>query len=156
MKTIQVLDIFDSYKSLINSGKVMERGKLVAVPIKAPKENAPLKISPLFGEVKFFAFYDKDSKNVTTLKNPVERGGMVVRFLLSLGIEDLIVLHMGQGAYNVAISNGMRVYFAEDDKISFDELIRKYESNELTLVTPDKFELLTRFSCGNHKHHHHG
>jgi Dinitrogenase iron-molybdenum cofactor. len=79
---------------------------------------------------------------------------MVIRFLLSLGVRELIVLHMGQGAYNLAIANGMKVYFAEDDKISFDELLRKYESNELTLVTPYKFELLTRFSCGDYRHDH--
>jgi hypothetical protein len=31
----------------------------VAIPIKAPKENQPIMISPLFGKVKFFALYDK-------------------------------------------------------------------------------------------------
>ncbi|GAB6078798.1 NifB/NifX family molybdenum-iron cluster-binding protein [Hydrogenobaculum acidophilum] len=149
MKALQVLETYDlpeDFESYENH---------VAIPIKAPKEKAPLRISPLFGEVKFFAFYDKSSKTVKTLRNPVERGGMVVRFLLSIGVRELIVLHMGQGAYNLAVSNGMKVYFAEDDKISFDELLRKYESNELTLITPDKFELLTRFSCGDHHHHHH-
>ncbi len=120
-----------------------------AIPIKAPKENTSLKISPLFGEVKFFAFYDRSSKTIETFRNPVERGGMVVNMLLKLGVRDLIVLHMGQGAYMKAISNDMKVYFAEDDKISFDELLRKYDSNELTPIIPDKFELLTRFSCHN-------
>lgn len=123
----------------------------IAVPIKAPKENMPIKISPLFGEVKFFGFYDKNSKQIEIYKNPVERGGMVVRLLLALGIKDLIVLHMGIGAYNLAISNGMRVYFAQDDKQTFQDLIKKYESNELELITSDKFELLTIYSCHSHK-----
>jgi len=145
LKTVERFTLPEGFESYENH---------VAIPIKAPKENSSIKISPLFGEVKFFAFYDKNSKTIKTPRNPVERGGMVIRFLLSLGVIELIVLHMGQGAYNLAIANGMKVYFAEDDKISFDELLRKYEFNELTLVTPDKFELLTRFSCSNHHHHH--
>jgi|ECHnycMinimDraft_1075156.scaffolds.fasta_scaffold11662_1 predicted Fe-Mo cluster-binding NifX family protein len=145
LKTVERFTLPEGFESYENH---------VAIPIKAPKENSPIKISPLFGEVKFFAFYDKNSKTIKTLRNPVERGGMVIRFLLSLGVRELIVLHMGQGAYNLAIANGMKVYFAEDDKISFDELLRKYESNELTLVTPYKFELLTRFSCGDYRHDH--
>ncbi|MFP3253497.1 MAG: NifB/NifX family molybdenum-iron cluster-binding protein [Hydrogenobaculum sp.] len=135
LKTVERFTLPEGFESYENH---------VAIPIKAPKENSPIKISPLFGEVKFFAFHDKNSKTTKTLRNPVERGGMVIRFLLSLGVRELIFLRMGQGAYNLAISNGMKVYFAEDDKISFDELLRKYESNELILVTPDKFELLTR------------
>ena len=135
LKTVERFTLPEGFESYENH---------VAIPIKAPKENSPIKISPLFGEVKFFAFHDKNLKTIKTLRNPVERGGMVIRFLLSLGVRELIALHMGQGAYNLAIANGMKVYFAEDDKISFDELLRKYESNELTLVTPDKFELLTR------------
>ncbi len=127
----------------------------IAIPIKAPKENVAIKISPLFGEVKFFGFYDKSSKHIDIYRNPVEKGGPVIRMLLHFGIKDLIVLHMGFGAYNLAISNGMNVYFAEDDKKTLDDVVKLYENNELELVTPDKFELLTKYSCHSHDHSHH-
>jgi Uncharacterized conserved protein len=127
----------------------------VAIPIKAPRENQPIKISPAFGKVKFFALYDRNSKKIEIVENPADNGGGVVRFLNSLGIKELITLHMGKGAYNIALACGMKIYFAKDDKKTLDEVIAKFESNQLPIITEENFELLSQFGCGGHDHHHH-
>jgi len=144
-----VLDLNQNEK---NQGKY---NGYVAIPIKAPRENQPFKISPAFGKVKFFALYDKNSKKIEIVENPADRGGEVVRFLNSLGIKELITLHMGKGAYNIALASGMKIYFAKDDKQTLDEVIVKFESNQLPIITEENFELLSQFGCSSHEHHHH-
>jgi len=135
-----------------NQGKYND---YVAIPIKAPREKQPIKISPAFGKVKFFALYDKNSKKVEIVENPADRGGEVVRFLNNLGIKELITLHMGKGAYNIALACEMKIYFAKDDKQTLDEVIAKFESNQLLLITQENFKLLSQFDCGSHEHHDH-
>jgi predicted Fe-Mo cluster-binding NifX family protein len=127
----------------------------VAIPIKDPKENQPIMISPLFGKVKFFALYDKKLKKIEIAKNSLNRGGAITRFLNILGIKEIITLHMGEGAYKMAVSSGMKVYFAQEDKQTLEEVISKFESNQLPLITEENFELLNQFGCGNHHHHEH-
>ena len=114
---------------LNESSKIVNQGKYinhVAIPIKAPRETQAVKISTSFGKVKFFALYDKRSKEMEIIENPVDKGGLVVRFLNTLGVGEVITLHMGKGAYNMAVSVGMKVYFAIDDKQTLDEVLSKY------------------------------
>jgi predicted Fe-Mo cluster-binding NifX family protein len=44
---------------------------------------------------------------------------------------------MGKGAYNIALACGMKIYFAKDDEQTLDEVIAKFESNQLPLITEE-------------------
>jgi len=127
----------------------------IAIPIKVPKEGEPLKIVPVFGKVKYFAIYKKNSKKIDTVKNSANNGRDVIMFLKGLNVKEIITLHMGWGAYVHASNQEMKVYFAGEEKQTVESLIAKLEANELVLINDQNFDILSKFSHGEHHHHAH-
>jgi len=103
----------------------------IAIPIKANKENSA--VAPLFGKAKWFAFVE-DGK-ISIEKNEAQGGANVVAWLLQSGVSELIIQNMSNPPYQMIKDNGqITVFYAGDQRIELDELLKKYEAEELVII----------------------
>ncbi len=103
----------------------------IAIPIKTNKENSA--VAPLFGKAKWFAFV-QDGK-ISIEKNESQGGANVVEWLLRCGVSSLIIQKMSNPPYQMVKKDGrITVFYAGDERIELDALIKKYEDEVLTIV----------------------
>ncbi|OQX73412.1 MAG: hypothetical protein B6D59_05825 [Campylobacteraceae bacterium 4484_4] len=108
------------------------RGKMkIAVPVKTNRENPA--VAPLFGKAKWFAFVE-DGK-ITIEENKASGGVRVVDWLLESGVDVLIIQHMGDSPYQILKEyDDVTIFYAGKERITLDEVLKKYEAEELTIV----------------------
>jgi predicted Fe-Mo cluster-binding NifX family protein len=103
----------------------------IAIPIKTNKENST--VAPLFGKAKWFAFVEDGKINIE--KNESQGGANVVEWLLRYGVSSLIIQKMSNPPYQIITKDErITIFYAGDERIELNELIKKYESDELTIV----------------------
>ncbi len=103
----------------------------IAIPVKTNKENPA--VAPLFGKAKWFALVENGE--VSILPNSAEGGRGVVEWLFQLGIKSLIIQNMSNSPYQMLKEDGeITLFYAGDKRIELDEVIKKYESDNLTIV----------------------
>jgi len=103
----------------------------IAVPVKTNRENPA--VAPLFGKAKWFAFVE-DGK-ITIEENKASGGVRVVDWLLESGVDVLIIQHMGDSPYQILKEyDDVTIFYAGKERITLDEVLKKYEAEELTIV----------------------
>ncbi len=103
----------------------------IAIPVKTDKENAA--VAPLFGKAKWFAFVE-DGK-ISIEKNEAQDGANVVEWLLRCGVNSLIIQKMSNPPYQMVKKDGrITIFYTGDERIELQELIKKYETDALTIV----------------------
>ena len=103
----------------------------IAIPLKTNKEDSS--ITPVFGKAKWFAFVE-DGK-ITINKNEASNGAGVIEWLLKSNITSIIIKNMSKPPYQMAKKSGqINIYYAGGENIGLQELIKKYEAEELVIV----------------------
>lgn len=110
---------------------------MVALPIVNSKKAS--NISPLFGKAKYFALYE--GNKIEVVKNEVLNGKRIIQWLKDLGVDQLIVNHLGKRPFEMILSSGMKAYFCEKKTASNDAVL-KFLNGELQEITKENFEEL--------------
>lgn len=122
---------------------------MIAIPVKMNRANSA--VSTLFGKAKYFAFIENGK--IEILKNELSGGRAVVNWLNSKGVKVLITSHLGKNPFYSLLQYKIDVYFAEDERIIIDEVLNKFEQNELELINLENFDNLfkedSHSSCSN-------
>jgi predicted Fe-Mo cluster-binding NifX family protein len=128
---------------------------MIAIPLKMEKESSA--VSPLFGKAKYFAIVDKGE--VKILKNLCHGGNQVAMWLHSLGVEKLILSHMGANPFEKLTSFGIEIYFAGEERIVLKDVLLAYADGDLVMVSKENFDTIFPphdHSHGEGHHHNHG
>jgi len=103
----------------------------IAIPVKTDKENPA--VAPIFGKAKWFAF--TENGKISIEKNEERSGVGVIEWLLRQGVTSLIIKKMSNPPYQMVKKDGrITVFYAGDERIELDELIKKYEADALTII----------------------
>ncbi|MDY0327898.1 MAG: NifB/NifX family molybdenum-iron cluster-binding protein [Arcobacteraceae bacterium] len=113
---------------------------MIAIPIKTNKENSA--VSPLFGKAKYFAISDKGA--IKIVKNTYQGGRAVVQWLQSLGVQKVIVSHIGHNPFGMLQISNIKVYFAGEERIEFKEILLKYSDGDLILLNEFNFDIFMK------------
>lgn len=109
----------------------------IAIPVKMNKENAP--IAPLFGKAKWFAIVADGQ--VVIVENPAKGGQAVIEWLAHIQVDTIILQEMGKSPYAKVQSYGnITLYHSGYDRILLNELLAKFEDNDLTLLDEKEME----------------
>ncbi len=120
----------------------------IAIPVKTNKENPA--VAPLFGKAKWFAFIE-DGK-VSIEKNEAQGGADVVTWLLRWGVSSLIIQNMSNPPYQMIKNGGqITVFYAGKERIEIDELIKKYDADELVIVDDSNADEIIKSHRRQHK-----
>jgi predicted Fe-Mo cluster-binding NifX family protein len=119
---------------------------MIAIPVKTNKENAA--VSTLFGKAKYFAFIENNK--IEILKNEQMGGRAVANWLKSKNVDTLITSHMGEKPFETLLNNGLKVYFAGDERIELKEVMIKYADGELSLLNNENFQILIKEDDEHH------
>lgn len=130
---------------------------MIAIPIKSNKENSA--VTTLFGKAKWFALVNDDNE-MKIIKNENESGRHVVEYLVQQGVKNLVFSHMGGNPFMLLQRNGISCFHSGFDRITLDEVIKKFRNNELIQVDgnnmADFVEQGRMHNKGNnHDHHDH-
>lgn len=103
----------------------------IAIPVKTDKGNPA--VAPIFGKAKWFAFVENGKISIE--KNEEGSGVGVIEWLLRQGVTSLIIKKMSNTPYQMVKKDGrITVFYAGDERIELDELIKKYEADVLTII----------------------
>ena len=119
---------------------------MIAIPVKTNKENAA--VSTLFGKAKYFAFIENNK--IEILKNEQMGGKAVANWLKSKNVDTLITSHMGEKPFETLLNNGLKVYFAGDERIELKDVMIKYADGELSLLNNENFQILIKEDDEHH------
>jgi len=104
---------------------------MIAIPLKTNKENSA--VAPLFGKAKWFAFVENG--NITIEKNEEQGGSGVVKWLLSKGVQTLIMQKMSQPPYEMIKEQGsITILYVGSDRIELAEILKRYAANALVIL----------------------
>ncbi|MGM0623358.1 MAG: NifB/NifX family molybdenum-iron cluster-binding protein [Campylobacterota bacterium] len=117
---------------------------MIALPIA--KKTKTSNISPLFGKAKQFAIF-KDS-SIEVVPNELQNGKQIVSWLKELGVDTVILKHLGKRPFMMLHDCGIDVYFC-DEKLAANEAVLKMLENRLIKVTPQNYDGLL-----GHEHSH--
>ena len=113
----------------------------VAIPVKSDQEN-PI-VSPLFGKAKWFAFVEEGKISIE--RNEYKSGMRVVDWLFEKEIDALIVEHMGEKPYiYLKEVSEIPIFFAGEERISVEEVMRKFDDETLTIIDDTNADRLIR------------
>ena len=113
---------------------------MIAIPVKTNKENTA--VSTLFGKAKYFAFIENNK--IKILKNEQMGGRAVANWLKSKNVDTLITSHMGEKPFETLLNNGLKVYFAADERIELKDVMIKYADGELQILNNQNFHILLK------------
>ena len=111
---------------------------MIAMAVKTNNINSA--ISPLFGKAKYFAIIN-ENKDIEFISNNLDSGIKVVELLLSKGVKTLLISHMGEKPFSIAISRNVNIYFVGKDRITIDEALNKLKNGEFPLAKEIDSEL---------------
>ena len=113
---------------------------MIAIPVKTNKENAA--VSTLFGKAKYFAFIENNK--IKILKNEQMGGKAVANWLKNKNVDVLITSHLGEKPLSTLLNNGLKVYFAGDERIELKDVMIKYADGELQILNNQNFHILLK------------
>lgn len=113
---------------------------MIAIPVKTNKENTA--VSTLFGKAKYFAFIENNK--IKILKNEQMGGKAVANWLKNKNVDTLITSHMGEKPFETLLNNGLKVYFAADERIELKDVMIKYADGELQILNNQNFHILLK------------
>ncbi len=128
----------------------------IAIPIKMNKANSA--IAPLFGKAKWFAIVEDGQ--IIIEPNQAEGGRAVIEWFNTMKIDTIIMQEMGEGPYEMIRQLGtMKVYHSGFERITLDEVLQKFEANELPLLDEQGMAKIIEHQELKHSHdndHEHG
>lgn len=113
---------------------------MIAIPVKTNKENTA--VATLFGKAKYFAFIENNK--IEILKNKQMSGKAVANWLKSKNVDVLISSHLGEKPLSTLLNNGLKVYFAGDERIELKDVMIKYADGELQILNNQNFHILLK------------
>ena len=113
---------------------------MIAIPVKTNKENTA--VSTLFGKAKYFAFIENNK--IKILKNEQMGGKAVANWLKNKNVDVLITSHLGEKPLSTLLNNGLKVYFAGDERIELKDVMIKYADGELQILNNQNFHILLK------------
>ena len=107
----------------------------IVIPVSEKNELA--KMAKRFGRATYYLIYDDQNDDVEIVENPAAnvRGGagiQAVEFLISKGVEAVIVPEVGPNADRILRSSNIDIFHGLD--LSSKELIEKWKKNELRII----------------------
>jgi predicted Fe-Mo cluster-binding NifX family protein len=121
---------------------------MVAMPVKSRSEDSA--ISPVFGKVKYFAVVD-ESGNISFVENIEKSGARAIQLLLENGAKTLLMSHMGENPFQMAVRSGIEIFFVGKERITIKEAVEKLKNGEFQKAT----EIDKNIFIGHHGSHHH-
>lgn len=124
---------------------------MIAIPVKTNKDNPA--IAPLFGKAKWFAFIDGEKMIIE--KNLCDGGKEVVQWLISKGVDKLIIQEMGINPYEKVKESGkIKIYHCGFERITTTEAIEKFNNNGLKILDEDAMRDIITHHESRHAHSH--
>jgi predicted Fe-Mo cluster-binding NifX family protein len=127
----------------------------IAIPVKTNKENPA--VAPLFGKAKYFAIVEGTTKII--IKNEQSGGGAVIKWLNNINIDAILLEQMGQNPYNIVKELDMNLYHTGFKRILLDDIIKKFNNDELVELDDTNIEDIINYHEKNHpphdENHHH-
>ena len=124
----------------------------IAIPVKLNKENPP--VAPLFGKAKWFAFIDNGKIEIKA--NPAQGGKAVIQWFLDEKVDTIIMQEMGTSPYQMIQSyGGIKIYHSGRDRILLQDLLEKFNNNDLELLDDIKMQEVIALHKPKHPHTHH-
>ena len=118
---------------------------IVALP--SIKTSRGTYLSPHFGKARLFTLAEVSNGSyriINVVENPFSshehgRGEAVIDFLVSQGVEAVVSLGMGPGAFEKLRSRGVKIYYVEPAQpgqlVSVEEALKLFTQNKLTEAT---------------------
>lgn len=127
---------------------------LILIGSDGDKLNSP--IARRFGHADYFILYNTDTKSFEAFENIDEgHNHENLQQFLKRGVEAFIVGNIGPHAFSLVNAPKSKVYLAR--KMSVQEVIEKFEKNELQLLTePTAKKSIGHGKNDDHHHHHKG
>ena len=124
----------------------------IAIPVKMNKENSA--VAPLFGKAKWFAIVEEGK--ITIEQNQANGGRAVIEWFNSMNIDTIIMQEMGEGPYEMIRQLGkMKIYHCGFERILLQEVLQKFEANELALLDDAGMAKIIEHHEIKHAHDHH-
>ncbi|MFT7824078.1 MAG: NifB/NifX family molybdenum-iron cluster-binding protein [Sulfurimonas sp.] len=119
----------------------------IAIPVKMNRENPP--VAPLFGKAKWFALIENGKTEIKA--NPAKGGQAVIEWFADEKVDTIIMQEMGISPYQMIQSHGgMKIYHSGFERILLDEVLQKFESNELEVLDDAKMQEIIASHEGKH------
>jgi len=124
----------------------------IAIPVKTNRENPA--VAPLFGKAKWFALVEDGKINIE--KSGASGGVAVIEWLSQLGVDTIIIQEMGVSPYEATKAHGgMRVVHSGFERITLDEVLTKFDNNELQVLDDDSMAKIIKHHNGSHSRRDH-
>jgi len=119
------------HKSFSNKGELM-----IAIPIDNASIDA--KSSKLFGNVKYFALWDRQEKKFTFITNKEAGNGIKTAQLLSKwDVTQVVYSFMGDGPFGSLLKDKIDVYYIGGEPMELTEILKGLEKGSFIHVTSE-------------------
>jgi predicted Fe-Mo cluster-binding NifX family protein len=123
----------------------------LAIPVKLNKENPP--VAPLFGKAKWFAIVDDGE--ISIIPNEQSGGRAVIELLYDMKVDALLIQEMGLSPYEKVKEYGtMAIYHTGFERILLDDVLKKFENNELELLDDTNIDKIIKHHEKRHPRNH--
>lgn len=123
----------------------------IAIPVKTNRENPA--VAPLFGKAKWFAFVEEGKATIE--KSNASGGQAVIEWFSQAGVDTIIFQEMGVSPYEmVKAHGGIKLFHAGSERIILDEVLTKFDNNELPELDDEGMAKIIKHHEGSHSHGH--
>lgn len=128
----------------------------IAIPVKTNRENPA--VAPLFSKAKWFAFVEEGKATIE--KSNASGGQAVIEWFSQAGVDTIIFQEMGVSPYEmVKAHGGIKLFHAGSERIILDEVLTKFDNNELPELDDEGMAKIIKHHEGSHsqghgRHHH--
>lgn len=113
---------------------------MIAIPVES--DTSETMSSKLFGNAKFFALVEPETKRYRIVPNSgCGNGIQTAAFLLEQGASSALYGFLGDGPFHVMIRGGMEVYWLGKETMPLHAAIQTALSESLVRVTPENAAL---------------
>jgi len=120
---------------------------MIAMPVKSNKPDSA--ISPVFGKVKYFAIVDEVG-NIQFVENREKSGMKAVQLLIENGVKTLLMSHIGERPFQLAINSGIEVFYVGKERITISEAVEKWKNGEFQNAKEVDISLFSHHGKGEH------
>lgn len=130
---------------------------MIAIPMKGNKNDSS--ITTVFGKCKFIALVDEISGEWSIKSVDFGSGRALSAWLVSEGVDKLIVKDMGANPFMMCQKNDIDVYFCDAKRATVPETVKSLKSDLFQKVSMENFNDIfegKEHKHGSHNHDHHG
>ncbi|HHH37109.1 MAG TPA: hypothetical protein ENK77_00645 [Epsilonproteobacteria bacterium] len=126
---------------------------MIAIPVKRNQQDTA--IAPLYGKAKWFAMVDSNNE-IRFWKNGSHSGRVVTDYLVSQGVDQVVVQHIGHSPFEMLQQASVSCFDAGEGRILLEEALNALKGESLQQVTGETIDRLAAHGHSHgHDHHHH-